>query len=95
MTNTANQGASDAEALASISFAGSMFAGAIASIRHHDIGDDVSWDCWATPEQEIARLTRALDRMEAAIGAARAELRILARRRRDAAGSEDEAPKPC
>jgi hypothetical protein len=79
----------DAEALASISFAGSMFAGAIASIRHHEIGDDGSWDCWGTPEEEIARLTRALDRMETAIGAARAELRILARRR--AAGSEDEA----
>jgi hypothetical protein len=65
-----------------------MFAGAIASIRHHEIGDDGSWDCWGTPEQEIARLTRALDRMETAIGAARAELRILARRQRDSAGSE-------
>jgi hypothetical protein len=90
-TNTEpNQGQLDAEALASISFAGSMFAGAIASIHHHEI-DAGSWDCWDTPEQEIARLTRALDRMEAAIGAARAELRILARRQRDVAGSEGEA----
>lgn len=89
MSNTTpNQSRPDAEALASISFAGSMFAGAIASIRHHEIGDDGSWDCWGTPEQEIARLTRALDRMEAAIGAARAELRILARRQ--SAGPEGE-----
>jgi hypothetical protein len=71
----------DADVLASISFAGSIFAGAIASIRHHEIGDDGSWDCWGTPEQEIARFTQALERMETAIGAARAELRILARRR--------------
>jgi hypothetical protein len=78
----------DTEALASISFAGSMFAGAIASIRHHEIGDDGSWDCWGTPEQEIARLTRALDRMEAAIGATRAELRILARRSVAGSGGE-------
>jgi len=89
MNDTTQQGRPDAEALASISFAGSMFAGAIASIRHHEIGDDGSWDCWGTPEQEIARLTRALDRMEAAIGAARAELRILARRR-SVAGSVGE-----
>jgi hypothetical protein len=91
MNNTPpNQSQPDAEALASISFAGSMFAGAIASIRHHEIGDDGSWDCWGTPEQEIARLTRALDRMEAAIGAARAELRILARRG-SVSGSECES----
>jgi hypothetical protein len=89
--NTNSKDRQDADVLASISFAGSMFAGAIASIRHHEIGDDGSWDCWGTPEQEIARLTRALDRMEAAIGAARAELRILTRRQRDAAGSDDEA----
>jgi hypothetical protein len=88
--NTPKQSQPDADALASISFAGSIFAGAIASISHNEIGDAGSWDCWDTPEQEIARLTRALDRMEAAIGAARAELRILARRRA-AAGSEDEA----
>ena len=88
MNNTPNQSQPDAEALASISFAGSMFAGAIASIRHHEIGDDGSWDCWGTPEHEIARLTRALDRMEAAIGAARAELRILARRSVAGSGGE-------
>jgi len=84
-----NRDRPDADVLASISFAGSIFAGAIASIAHNEIGDDGSWDCWGTPEQEIARLTRALDRMETAIGAARAELRILARRR--SAGSGDEA----
>jgi hypothetical protein len=90
MNDNTQQGRPDTEALASISFAGSIFAGAIASIRHHEIGDDGSWDCWGTPEQEIARLTRALDRMEAAIRAARAELRILARRTA-AASTEGEA----
>jgi hypothetical protein len=84
-----DQDQQDADVLASISFAGSMFAGAIASISHNEIGDAASWDCWGTPEQEIARLTRALDRMQTAIGAARAELRILARRRA-AAESRDE-----
>jgi len=89
MSNTRpDQDRQDADAMASISFAGSLFAGAIASIRHHEIGDDGSWDCWGTPEDEIARLTQALDRMETAIGAARAELRILARRQ--STGSEGE-----
>jgi hypothetical protein len=71
--------------LADISFAGCVFAAAVADIAHHEIGDPGVWDCYGTPPEELDRLRHALDRMQAAIRETRAQLAIVERRARRAA----------
>ncbi len=72
----------DGDDLAGISFAGCIFAGMVADIAHHEIGDPGCWDCYGTAPDELARLRNALGRMEAAIKRARAELVAVERRAR-------------
>jgi hypothetical protein len=71
--------------LADISFAGCVFAAALADIAHHEIGDPGCWDCYGTPPDELARLRHALDRMDTAIRDTRAQLAVIERRARRAA----------
>jgi hypothetical protein len=71
--------------LADISFAGCVFAAAIAEVAHHEIGEPGGWDCYGTPPDELARLRNALDRMTAAIKETRAQLAAVERRARRAA----------
>jgi hypothetical protein len=72
----------DRDDLAGISYAGSIFAVAVADIAHHEIGDMGCWDCYGTAPEELARLRHALARMEDAIRQARRELVAIERRAR-------------
>jgi hypothetical protein len=75
--------------LADVSFAGGVFAAAIAEVAHHEIGDPGSWDCYGTVPEEMDRLRRALTRMQDAITRTRAGLAAIeqrARHRAQAAG---------
>jgi hypothetical protein len=65
---------------ADISFAGCVFAAAIADIAHHEIGDPGVWDCYGTTPEELARLRHALDRMDEAIKETRAQLAVVEHR---------------
>jgi hypothetical protein len=71
--------------LADISFAGCVFAAAIADISHHEIGDPGCWDCYGSAPEELVRLRHALARMDIAIRETRAQLAAVERRARRAA----------
>ena len=75
--------------LAEISFAGCVFAAALADVTHHHIGEPGSWDCYGTAPDELARLHAALDQMAEAITQTRTQLATVERSARGKAGRLD------